>query len=199
MAILLDPNIAYLLLVVGFLLTVFALITPGTGFFEAGAVIVLGVAAWLIFMLDINVWALVLLVLAIVPFVFAIRNKQRTLNLALTLFAFVFGSAFMFRSEVWWQPAVNPILAIFVSITAGGFFWLTTRKVLEASHSRPSHDLSDLVGSEGETRSPIDLEGSIYLKGELWTAISDAPIDEGQKVKVIGREGFILHVEQIEK
>ena len=199
MAFILDPNVAYLLIVIGFLLTVFAILTPGTGLFEAGAVIVLGLAAWRILELEINLWALIVLVLGIVPYVFAVRNKQRTLNLVLTLAAFVIGSAFLFRSEVWWRPAVNPVLAVVTSAAAGSLIWLMMSKVLEAESKQPSHDLSGLVGSIGEARTDIHHEGSVYLRGEMWTAESDQPIEAGAFVRVVSRKGFVLHVEEAEQ
>jgi len=198
MAFLLDPNFAYLLIVAGFLLTVFALLTPGTGLFEVGAVIVLGLAAWRIVDLSINIWALIVLVLGLVPLVFAIRNRQRTLNLLLTIGAFIIGSAFLFRAEKWWQPAVHPVLAVVTSLAAGGLLWLMTTKVLEAEDKRPSHDLSGLVGSIGEARTDIHAEGSVYLMGEMWTAESDSPIRAGSQVRVVSRDGFVLHVKEIE-
>jgi membrane-bound serine protease (ClpP class) len=142
---------------------------------------------------------LVLLALGIVPFIFAIRNKARTLNLALTLVAFVIGSAFLFRTEDWWRPAVNPVVAIVVSIAAGGFFWLMTTKILEASDILPSHDLSGLIGAEGETRTKVHVEGSVYVSGEMWTAESEKPISAGRRIRVKSREGFVLHVEEIEE
>ena len=199
MAFILDPNVAYLLIVIGFLLTVFAILTPGTGLFEVGAVIVLGLAAWRILELEINLWALILLTLGLVPFVFAVRNKQRTLNLVLTLAAFVIGSAFLFRGEEWWRPAVNPILAVVTSLSAGSLIWLMMAKVLEAESKQPAHDLSGLVGSVGEARTEIHHEGSVYLRGEMWTAESEAPIEAGSFVRVLSRKGFVLHVEEVDE
>lgn len=199
MAFMLDPNFAYLLIVAGFLLLVFALLTPGTGLFEAGAVVVLALAAWRIVELSVNVWALVLLGLGIVPFILAIRNMRRNLSLGLTIAAFVIGSAFLFRSETWWQPAVHPVLALVTSFAAGSLFWLMTTKILEAKDKRPSHDLTGLVGSLGEARTDIRAEGSVYLHGEMWTAESEHPISAGRRVKVVSREGFVLHVKEIEE
>lgn len=195
----LDPNVAYLLIVIGFLLTVFAILTPGTGLFEVGAVIVLGLAAWRILELEINEWALILLVLGIVPFIFAVRDKQRTVNLILTLAAFVVGSAFLFRADTWWRPAVNPVLAVVTSLAAGSLIWLMMSKVLEAESRLPSHDLSGLVGSIGEARTDIHHEGSVYLRGEMWTAESEKPIKSGKFVKVISRQGFVLHVQETDE
>lgn len=196
MSILLNPNVAYLLIVAGFLLTVFAILTPGTGLFEAGAVVVLLLAAWQIWELSVNVWALIILVLGLVPYIFAIRGKNRLLNLGLTLAALVVGSAFLFRAEEWWQPAVNPILAIITSITAGGLLWLMTDKFLEAEHKTPSHSLNVLVGAVGEARTDVHLEGSVYVHGEMWTASSDTLIPAGSRIIVLTREGFVLHVKE---
>lgn len=198
MSILLNPNVAYLVIVAGFLLTIFAILTPGTGFFEAGAITVLAVAAYQVYSLSVNIWALVLLVLGVIPFILAIRQKSITLNLALTLFAFVVGSAFLFRTEEWWRPAVHPVLAVVVSIAAGGFFWIIAKKSIEARTIKPSHDLGRLVGSEGETRTSVHTEGSVYAGGELWTAFSDQPIKSGKRVRILDRKGFLLHVEEID-
>lgn len=195
---LLNPNIAYLLIVVGFLLTIFAILAPGTGMLEIGAVFILLFVGYQIYNLPVNYWALALLGLGIVPFILTLRQKKPTLNLALSALAFVTGSAFLFRSENWWVPAVHPILAVTVSIVAGGFFWLITIKILEARLKPPSHDLSGLIGTIGETRTEVHLEGSVYVGGEMWTAQSNTPIKAGTRVKVISREGLILQVEKID-
>ena len=196
---LLNPNIAYLLIVVGFLLTVFAILAPGTGMIEVGAVFIMLFVGYQIYNLPINPWALGLLGLGIVPFILTLRQKKPTLNLALTALAFVTGSAFLFRSDNWWVPAVHPVLAVVVSIVAGGFFWLITIKILEARFKTPSHDLSGLIGAIGEARTDVHLEGSVYVGGEKWTAQSDTPIIVGTRVKVISREGLILQVEKIDE
>ena len=93
---LLDPNVAYLMIVVGFLLTVFAILTPGTGFLEAAAVVVLFIIGYQISAMPVNVWALILLLACIVPFIFALRQKRVTLNLLLTGLCFTVGSSFLF-------------------------------------------------------------------------------------------------------
>lgn len=192
-----DPNIAYLLIVAGFLLTIFAILTPGTGLFELGAVFILLIVGWQVYNMPVNIWAAILLALGLVPFIFAVRGKKETLNLILTAVAFVVGSAFLFRSEEWWRPAVNPFLTVFVSLSAGGIFWIMTTKVLEARAGELAHDLGGLVGAVGETRTDVHLEGSVYVKGEKWTAFSDKPIKPGKQVKVLAREGLALHVEEL--
>ena len=194
---LLNPNVAYVVLVVGFMLTVMAVITPGTGFFELGALFLFIVAGWEIFNLPINSWALVFLVLAAIFFVLAFRRTWSRLFLGLSILALVFGSAFLFRGEVWNQPAVNPILALVASVLSSGFMWFATRKALEARLLAPSHDLEKLVGATGEAKTKVHDEGSVQVGGELWSARSQEPIPAGAQVRVVGREGFILEVEAI--
>ena len=100
--------------------------------------------------LSINYWALIVLALGGIPFIFVISNRQRTMNLVLMLAAFLIGLAFFFRAEKWWQPEVHPVLAVVISIATGGLIWLMTTKVLEAEGKRSSHDLGDLVDLFGD-------------------------------------------------
>jgi membrane-bound serine protease (ClpP class) len=194
---LLNPNVAYVVLVLGFMLTVMAVLTPGTGFFEGGALILFILAAWEVFNLPINIWALVVLLLAAIFFVLAFRRTWPRLFLGLSILSMVVGSAFLFQGEVWNQPAVNPILALVASVISGGFMWFATRKALEARLLAPSHSLEGLVGATGEAKTQVHEEGSVQVGGELWSARSHEPIPAGAQVRVVGREGFILEVEAI--
>lgn len=194
---LLNPNIAYLFIVSGFLLTVFALLTPGTGFLEGAALVLLGLVAYQVLNMTVNTWALVLLLLSIIPFVFALSQKRVTLNLVLTGLAFVVGSSFLFRADTWWRPAVHPTLAIVVSLLGGGFFYIIAAKTLEARAQKPSHDLGSLIGAEGEARTNILHEGTVFIQRELWSAFSDETIKAGTAIKVVDREGLKLKVEEL--
>lgn len=197
MEILLDPNVAYLLLVVGVVLAIMALFAPGTGVLEVGALFILLLAGWDISQQPINLWALVLLILGVVPFIIAVRKSRNLVFLAIALIAFMIGSAYLFQGASWWQPGVNPILAIIASILASGYLWIATTKVLETEKLKPRHDLSKVIGDIGEAKTDIFNEGSIQLGSELWSARSSVPITEGSRVRVVKREGFILEVEPV--
>jgi membrane-bound serine protease (ClpP class) len=197
MGILLNPNLAYLLLVFGGMLTILAIISPGTGLLELGALMLLIIAGWQVYNLDINLWALILLILVVIPFLLAVRKSRQPVYLVISLLAFVVGSSFLFRGDHWWQPAVNPFLALAVSIVAGGYLWIAIRKVMEAELSSPRHNLATLIGEIGEAKSDIEDEGSVQIDGELWTARSTTKIPNGTRLRVVGREGFVLLVEPI--
>jgi membrane-bound serine protease (ClpP class) len=192
---LLDPNIAYLFLLAGVLLGLMAIITPGTGMFEVGSFFCLALAGYAVYNLSFNLWALIILILSIVPFVYAIQKPKREWYLALSILGLVVGSVFLFATNGW-RPAVNPMVAAVSSILYAGFLWIVIRKTLQASHARPSHDLASLIGQMGEAKTRIHTDGSVQVAGELWSARSEKRISTGSPVKVVGREGFVLIVEK---
>lgn len=197
MDILLNPNTAYVLLVVGAVLTLLAILTPGTGALEVGAFLFLALTAYVIYNVGLNPWALIVLVASVIPFVYATRRPKRRIWLGISIAGVLIGSLYLFNAEGGWLPAVNPILAIIVSALAGGFLWLSAIKTLQAHQAPPRHDLQALVGQLGEAKTDIHETGSVQVAGELWTARSEKAIPAGATVRVIGREGFVLLVEKV--
>jgi membrane-bound serine protease (ClpP class) len=191
---LLNHNIAYIFLIGGFSLALMAILTPGTGLLEIGAFFSLLLAGYGVYNLPINYWALGVLLLGVFPFIWAVRKSGQMLYLGLSILALVLGSAYLFRGEAWWQPAVHPVLALLVSLLVGGFFWIVARKALEADSAPPSHDLGTLIGALGEAKTDIYHEGSAQVRGELWATRSETPIPNGSAIRVVGRDGFILEV-----
>lgn len=196
MDILLDPNVAYLFLIGGVLLAMLALATPGTGLFEIGAFFCIALAGYAIYNLSFNWWALFLLLLGIVPFVYALQKPRREPFLILSILLLIAGSVFMFPRESA-QAGVNPVVAALASILLAGFLWIAARKSAEAAFARPIHDLGSLVGQIGEAKTKVYEEGSVQVAGELWSARSEKPIPTGSSIRVVQREGFILLVEQM--
>jgi membrane-bound serine protease (ClpP class) len=193
MEILFDPNIAYILLVLGSILLLMAIVTPGTHLMEGGAILFLALAGYAVYNLGFNVWALIVLVLSLVPFIYSIQKPKRELILAISLVGVIIGSVYLFPSTGF-LPAVNPFLALIVSILSGGLVFLAVRKGIQAHHARPLQDLSTLIGKIGQAKTRVEDDGSVQVAGELWSARSDNPIPAGSRVRVVSREGFILLV-----
>jgi len=192
---LLEPNVAYLILLGGIFLTFMAIVTPGTGLLEVGAFFCFVLSGYAIYNLSINGWALVILLLSLIPFLYAIQKSKRELYLGLSIFLLVVGSVFLFAVDGW-KPAVNPLVAFISSSLMAIFLWVVVRKTAQAAGARPTHDLEALIGLIGEARSMIDKEGSVQIGGELWSARSENSIPAGSKIHVVRREGFILVVEK---
>jgi membrane-bound serine protease (ClpP class) len=193
---LLDPNVAYLILVSAALLTMMAVLNPGTGVLEIVALFMWLLSGYVIFNMPINYWALGLMLLGVVLFLLSLRKIKSLIYLGLSIAAVIVGSIFLF-DQPGWQPAVNPFLAVIVSVFVAGFTWIVAKKALEADSMRPAHDLEALVGAVGEAKTSIRDEGSVQVAGELWSAKSEQAIPEGTHVRITGRDGFRLVVEKI--
>ncbi len=195
-----NPNVVYLLLAGGLMFAVLALAAPGTGVLELGAIFILGVAGWSIisFNLPINWWAIFLLIAGSALFLLAVFRTRAWPLLASAIVAIVIGSAYLFRGNAWYLPAVNPAIAVAVAVLSGGFFWIVGRKSIQAALARPTHDLGGLIGKVGEAKTQIHDEGTVQVESELWSARSESSVPIGQRVRVIGREGFTLLVEPIQ-
>jgi membrane-bound ClpP family serine protease len=194
MELLMDANVAYVLLVSGFVLAILALFAPGTGLIELGALFALALSGYEVLHLQINIWALVILILGVFPFLLALRRSGRWIFLVISMAAFAVGSIFMFSANNG-LPAVNPILAVFVTPLSIGLLWLVARKGLDAILRKPDFDLQKLVGAVGDATTAINHHGSVYVGGEQWSARSQNPIPAGTRVQVIRRDGFVLEVE----
>lgn len=191
---LLNPNVAYLLLILGFILVFLALVTPGTHFMEAGALLLLFLAGYEVFVLGFNYVGLVILILSLVPFIYALRTPRRGWALALSILMLIAGSLYLFPGEGL-IPPVNPVLAIIVSLLTAGFLWIAVGKGMQATRARPLQDPERIVGQVGQARTEILDNGSVQVASELWSARSANAIPAGSRIRVIRREGFTLVVE----
>jgi membrane-bound ClpP family serine protease len=198
MAVLMNPNVAYVLLVGGLILATLALFAPGTGVLEVGAVFMLFLAGYITINLQINWWALLILAVGVFPFLLALRRVRHWALLLLAIASLIVGSVFLFRQPDG-SPAINPVLAVFVSIVVGSLVWFIGQRTIAAIQQPPTHDLERLVGMVGEVRTRINPEGAVYVGGEEWSARSDTEIPAGSRVRVTGREGLILTVEPANK
>jgi membrane-bound serine protease (ClpP class) len=194
MTFLFDANVAYFLLTLGFVLAVLALFTPGTGILEIGALLTIVLAGYALFNLTINWWALLILIVGILPFVFAMRKRKQWYWLIGTVVFFSIGAVFLVPAHAG-VDAVNPIFAIFLNMVSVFLLWFIGRKSIDAMKEKPAQDLKRIIGMVGEARTAIHNSGTVYVGGEEWSARSEETIREGSSVKVIGREGLVLIVE----
>jgi membrane-bound serine protease (ClpP class) len=192
---LLDPNVAYVLLMAGFVMAVLALISPGTGFMEIIALFILALAGFSMFRLPIHFWALALIVVSVIPFVISLRWVRHWALLLVSLAGISAGAIFLFRTENG-APAINPLLAVVVTVSALMVLWIVGRRSMEAVQRAPAFDMQHLIGQTGEARNDFTDEGTVYVMGEEWTARANRPVRQGSRIRVTGREGLVLLVEE---
>ena len=107
MDILVNPNIAYLISVLTLLAILAAIVAPGTGLIEIVALLLIGVSAYMIYNIGMNLWALIVLLLSVVPFFIAIRSKNSLLYLITSIIMIIGGSLFLFTSDGAHHPSTR--------------------------------------------------------------------------------------------
>jgi len=197
MNVLLEPNVAYFLLVSGVILAILALFAPGTGIIEIGALFSLVLAGYGMYNLPMNIWALGMLLCGAAVFMVVLRYNKRKALLVVAILGLIVGSIFIFHLPDG-SPAVNPIFATLVSGGAAVFLWFVGRKGIEAITRTPIHMIEHVLGKTGNALTEIWQEGTVYVKGEEWSARSETHIRAGTKIRVSGREGLTLVVEAVE-
>ena len=192
-----DPNIAYVLLVVGFVLSVLALLTPGTGIVEIIGLFSMILAGYGIISNPSNYWALLILI-PFIPLIFVYRKTKKDYYLIISIALLNIGSYMIFKSESG-GFAVSPAIAVVVLLLNAPIFWVVVKKIIDAIDRKPDFNPANIIGAIGEARTNIFQEGTAYVSGEEWSVRSDYKIDKGEKIKVVRKEGLILWVEKVNK
>jgi membrane-bound serine protease (ClpP class) len=203
-AILSDPNVAFLLLIVGAVGLVAEAYHPGA--FVPGIV---GIVAFLLGIvalgnLPTNWGAAGLLLFSLLLFLLELHLPSHGVLGAGGVVTFLLGGLLLFSSPATLpagEPAaavavaVNPWLLLGTGAACTGFFLLALRLVLRARHLPVTDPLMRLVGAFGVTASALAPSGTVRVLNESWSAVSvGAPIDAGEKVEVVAREGLTLRV-----
>ncbi len=179
-----DPNVAYILMLLGFYGLFFELTSPGAIFPGVAGGICLILAFYAFQTLPVNYAGLLLIVLAVVLFVLEIKVVSHGVLTIGGVIAMVIGSLMLFESP---GPFVRLSLYLIlpaVVITAL-FFSLTIRLALKAYRRKPVTGKEELTGMEGTARTTITAEGGmVSLHGEIWSAFSDDAIAKDDKIVV---------------
>jgi membrane-bound ClpP family serine protease len=97
----LSPTLAYIVLMLSIFFSLLAILSPGTGMLELLALTGLLFSGYAVYQLGITLWALPLLLLSVVPFIFSLRQTgwKRSLSLLGALSGMVIGSLFLFPMQ----------------------------------------------------------------------------------------------------
>lgn len=192
------PNLLYILLVAGVWTSTLAVISPGTGIYELLALATLGGTGVGLFFVPFNGWALLPLALGLVAFIAGLwQRKWERAAIVIAGVLFSLGSILLFENDAG-KPAVNPLLAIVMTLTTLGFYWFAITRVIASLHVQSTLDPSLVLNQIGDVRTPLDPVGTVYVGGEMWSAWADEMIPVGSEIRVKEREGLMLKVERFE-
>lgn len=191
-----DPNVAYLLMLLGFYGIFFEMTNPGAIFPGVFGAIALILAFYSFQTLPVNYAGLLLIILAIILFLLEIKITSYGVLSIGGIISMVIGSVMLFESpSPFFQLSLKVILPA-VILTAV-FFFLTIRLVIKAHKRKPVTGTEGLVGLEGRAKTDIGKEGLVFVHGEIWKAYSDELIHAGEKIVVEKMENLKLKVKKI--
>lgn len=188
-----HPNVAYLLMLLGFYGIFFELSSPGALFPGIIGGIAIILAAYALQLLPVNWAGLALMALALVLFLLEIKVPSHGALTIGGVVALTLGSLMLFDSP---DPLLRVSLKVIIPavVVTSGFFIFLVGKTAQAHRARVTTGREGLVGAEGVVREWADGHGTILLRGELWKAESQSPLVSGQEVTVTETEGLTLTV-----
>jgi len=195
-----DPNVAYLLMIVGFYGLVFELINPGMLVPGVVGGISLLLALFAFQVLPINYAGLGLILLGLVLIVGeAMVPSFGVLGIG-GIAAFVAGSVMLMDDR---NLAVSLPLIGGVALVASGFMLWVMLRFMHLRRRTPRAGQSELIGAEATALDDFALDdfgesapahGHVRLRGERWNARSEQPVRVGQRLRVTALDGLTVEV-----
>lgn len=195
LALVAQPDIAYILMALGWLGLYVEISNPGQIFPGVLGAVCLILGFYGLSVLPVSYAGLALMTLALVLFVAELYTPTFGVLTTGGAVAFLAGSLMLFRDA---GPAlqVGRILVLGVGGSLAAVSAVLALKTLQLRR-RPRRQ-SGLVGKVGTSRGPLDPKGKVFVHGELWQARSEPPVADGVAVEVLAVEGLRLIVQPVE-
>ncbi|MFP4030736.1 MAG: NfeD family protein [Desulfococcaceae bacterium] len=190
-----DPNIAYILMMIGLVGLYFELSSPGAVLPGAVGGFCLILAFFGFQTLPVNTAGVLLILLSLLFFFLELNIASFGLLGLAGLVSLALGSFMLYEHpafQVSWQLVAAGVLFV------GGFFILAAALVVRSHMNRPRTGADGLVGAEGVVRRELNPAGKVLLRGELWNARSETALEPGRRVRVVGFQGLTLEVVPVE-
>jgi membrane-bound serine protease (ClpP class) len=187
-----DPNIAYILMMIGLAGLFFELSHPGTVFPGVIGALSLILAFFSFQTLPVNYAGVVLILLAIIFFIAEVKVASYGILSIGGLVALTLGSLMLFENM-----RVSLKLMMPTIVLVGGFFVVVAGVAFRALRTKPVSGADGMLGETGTVKELIDPEGLVFVHGEYWRAFSEKRIEPGEPVEVTGINGLLLKVRKV--
>jgi len=189
-----DPNIAYILMMIGIYGIFFELSNPGAVFPGVVGGIALILGFYSLQTLSANYAGFLLIALALILFILEIKIASHGALTIGGIISLVLGSLMLFRSSA--DPYLRISWTVILTMVAVSvaFFGTVVTLAVRSQLRRPATGSEGLIGETGVAMADFTGKGKIFVVGEMWDARCDTPLRKGQEVMVEGREGMTLVV-----
>jgi len=193
-----NPNIAYILLMIGFAGLYFELSHPGAIFPGVIGGIALVLAFFALQTLPVNYAGILLIILAIIFFIMEMKIASYGLLSVAGIVSLLLGSLMMFKDT---GPDMGLSLKVVLPtiILISGFFVFVAGLVFRAQMAKPRTGTKGLMGEIGIVKQALTPEGKVFVHGELWNAKAEKTIDKDAKVRVVNVVNLMLEVEPLDE
>lgn len=195
LALISDPNIAYILMLLGFYGLFFELTNPGAIFPGVLGGICLILAFYSFQTLPVNYAGVLLIILGIIMFILEIKIVSYGVLTIGGIISMVIGSIMLFETP---GPFIR--LSLYVILPAALFtalfFFVTIRLAFKAWKSKPVTGQEGLIGLEGIALTDISQEGMVLVNGEYWKARTDEPVKKGDVVVIESVKGLMIKIKK---
>jgi membrane-bound serine protease (ClpP class) len=179
-----NPNLAYILLMIGLLGLYFEFSHPGAILPGVLGGISLLLAVFAFQILPINYVGIGLILLAIILFVLEVKVQSFGMLAVGGIAAMIIGSLMLVKSPIpELRPGLRIVLPLALGISLIVVFLLTL--VLRAHARRALTGREGMIGETGTAQTDLAPAGKVFVHGEIWEAEADAPVRAGEKVRVI--------------
>ena len=190
-----NPNVAYVLMMLGMLGLFFELSNPGVILPGVIGGISLILAFFAFQTLSVNYAGILLIILALILFIAEIKIVSHGMLTVGGVISMILGSLLLFESpEPYMQVSWSVILVTVLAVTS--FALIVVTKAIKAHRQSPASGREGLLGEGGKAESDIVPEGKVFVRGEYWEAWSEEPISKGDRIIVQGVEGMKLKVKK---
>ncbi|MFN2381026.1 MAG: nodulation protein NfeD [Guyparkeria sp.] len=195
LAVITNPNVAYILLLVGIYGIIFELANPGAIVPGTIGSIALILAFFALQVMPLNYAGLALILLGIIFMIAeAFVPSFGALGIG-GLAAFTAGSIML-----WDDPNLNVALPLIIGVAiaiAGFSIWVLGR-FLDVRRKKPATGYEEMIGMQGVAKEDFESAGRVWVHSELWNARTRTPVRSGQAVRVRAIDGLTLTVEPVE-
>ncbi len=193
-----DPNVAYVLMMIGIYGLILEFYSPGTGVPGTVGVICLLLAAYALQMLPISYVGLALILLGVglmLAETFAPGFGVFGIGGAV---AFVIGSVMLMQTDLPAYQISVPIIAAF-AVSSVAVFVLVFGAAMKSRHAKSVSGRETMIGDHAEVMADFSDHGLVRLHGEIWQAWSPVPLAKGTVVRIVGMADLVLNVEPKEQ
>ncbi len=179
-----NPNVAYLLMMLGIIGIFFEISQPGVILPGAVGAIAILLALFAFQSLPVNYVGVLLILLALVLFILEIKVASYGMLTVGGILSLSLGSMMLIDTSVPYLQISRAVISVTVAMFAG-FFLFCMVFVVRVQRRKAVSGREGLIGERGRAVTDVLGTGRVFVHGEYWDAVAEEPVTAGQAIEVV--------------